>query len=356
MSKEIKIVFLYTVVVHYVIAMLRALKKVNPNIKITVVFYDKKNINSSQYKIPQIEGVNFIERSKNNKESLFELLLKEDPSILYISGWVDKEYIWAAKKYKSKRPIVKVVNGTDGQWFGTLRQHIGVYYFKLFYKKLFDFFWISGKPQYQYAQRFGYNQESIIYNLLSADEEIFASGNAASQRFVFLGRFVDVKGIDLLIEAYNSLGEDIRSKWPLLIIGDGPLRESIEIQKSPYVKVLPFLQPDELKAEIQKGGVLCLPSRFEPWGLVVHELALNGFPLIVSSVCGAASEFLISGYNGYLFKNGSMDSLRKSLLKIIALSDEEFKLFSNRSRFLGSKINSEMSAYSLLSVLNLLEE
>lgn len=353
MSKEVKIVFFYTVVVHYVIGLLRALKKVDPNIGLTVVFYDKKNINSSRYIVPSIDGINFIQRSVVDKQGLLDLLIKEDPSIIYISGWVDKDYIWAAKKYKRRNFDVKIVNGIDDQWFGSLRQHIGAYYFKFSYRKLFDYFWIAGKPQYQYAQKFGYNQQNIIYNLLSADETIFSTGSVVSQRFVFLGRFVTVKGIDLLLDAYNSLSEDVKSKWPLVLIGDGPLRDSIKANQDKNIQILPFLQPDELKNEIQKGGVLCLPSRFESWGLVIHELALNGYPLVVSSVCGAASEFLINGYNGYMFESGSVESLRNSLLNIISLSNENLSLFSLRSRMLGVRINSEISAYSLLSILKL---
>ena len=68
-------------------------------------------------------------------------------------------------------------------------------------------------------------------------------------------------------------------------------------------------------------------------------------------MCGAASEFLINGYNGYMFENGSVVSLRNSLSNIIALSNENLNLFSSRSRKLGVRINSEISAYSLLSIL-----
>jgi len=351
MKKPIKIVFFYTVVVHYVVALLKALKAIDRSMEITLVYYDEKKPQKSQYIIPYIEGVNVVSRSTLDRKALYHLLVEKNPDILYVSGWVDKEYIGAAKKFKKTRNDIKVVNGIDDQWIGSLRQRVGVVYFKLFYRSLFDYFWISGKPQYSYAQRFGYAQEKIIYNLLSADSSIFNAQCSLSKRFVFLGRFVREKGLDILLEAYNSLEEKEREEWPLYIIGDGPLRGEVKNRKTPQVKVLPFLQPTELRAEIEKGGVLCLPSRFEAWGLVAHELALSGFPLIISSACGAASEFLIDGYNGFLYKNSSAASLKACLERTIALSQEELEKFSERSRQLASRINSELSAYSLISIL-----
>ena len=354
-SKQIRIVFLYTVVVHYVVAVLRALKNINPNIQIILVYYDKRGSSKVQYEIPKVNGVLFLARSRFNKSALYDLLITEDPTIIYISGWVDKDYLWAVKRFKSDKKKTIVITGIDDQWFGTLRQHLGIIYYKLFYKKIFDFFWVAGKPQYHYAQRFGLQNNRIITNLLSADDEIFSEKSVRTKRFVFLGRFVEVKGIDILLTAYNQLADETRKNWPLVLIGDGPLREYIESHTNQYIQLVPFLQPKELKVELSKGGVLCLPSRKDAWGLVVHELALIGYPLILSSACGAATEFLISGYNGFLFQSNSIDSLRKSLMLMTTLSDEDLELFSKRSSLLGSRINPEISAHSLLSVLTLAE-
>lgn len=113
------------------------------------------------------------------------------------------------------------------------------------------------------------------------------------------------------------------------------------------------MQPDELKMELSKGGVLCMPSKSDAWGVAIHELALNGYPLILSTACGAATEFLISGYNGYLFLSGSVDSLKEKLIKISKLSDDMLDLYSERSVKLGNRINPDISAQSLLSIIEL---
>lgn len=110
------------------------------------------------------------------------------------------------------------------------------------------------------------------------------------------------------------------------------------------------MQPDELKSELLKGGVACLPSHKDQWGVVVHEYALMGLPMLLSTGCGAVTEFLIPGYNGMIFEKGNIDSLHRALQRFSELSDEDLLLYGNNSKRLGSKIDCELSAQSLLSV------
>jgi glycosyltransferase involved in cell wall biosynthesis len=354
-SKRIRILILYSTLVHYVTGMLKALKQCTEDMNIDVVSWDKGNINSSQYVIEKVEGVNFHTRSSLSDEGLLDLLRSRNPDIIYVSGWMDKGYLWAIKRYRSEGGRTQVLCGIDDQWKGTLRQRLGQIYFHFFYRKIFDFMWVSGKPQYHYAQRFGYDHERIISNMLSADTSVFDQKHSFSRRFVFVGRFVPVKGLDLLLGAYLSLPEETKSEWPLVLIGDGGLKEEIENRKSEHITVKPFMQPNGLVDELMKGGVGCIPSHTEQWGVAIHEMALLGYPLILSSACGAATEFLINGYNGFLFRKGDATSLRDAMMRVVSLSMEELDAFSLRSHMLGQRITSEHVAYSLLSVLDLKE-
>jgi glycosyltransferase involved in cell wall biosynthesis len=304
MEKEerIGIVFLYSAWVHYASGILKALRNSSANIEIDVVSWDKKSSNYGRYVIEGIEGVRFHPRSSFTNESLLELLKLKSPKIVYISGWMDKGYMWAVRKYRKEGGKAQVVCGIDDQWNGTVRQYLGRIYFRLFYYKYFDFMWVAGKPQYHYAQRFRYGHERIISNLLSADTSIFCKKAKFSKRFIFVGRFVPEKGLDVLIEAYDLLPESIKREWPLVLIGDGKQKEEILRKKSKHVIIKAFMQPKELVDELLNGGIACVASNHEQWGVAIHEMALLGYPLIISSACGAATEYLISGYNGYLFR------------------------------------------------------
>lgn len=350
-GSPVKIVVLYAEVMGYVVGTLKALMKCGRNVEIDVVFWDKKTI--SLFVIGNTGLMKFHARSSLSDEGLVELLQARNPDIICVSGWMDKGYLSALRRYRRQGGRGQVVCGLDGQWKDTLRQYLGSLYFRLFYAKLFDFMWVAGKPQYHFAQRLGYGHERIVTNLYSADNEIFSAKGAFSRRFVFVGRFDPVKALDQLIEAYLSLPEDVQLRWPLVLIGDGELRRLVESRKASTIIIKPFLQPEELMQELRHGGVSCITSHQEPWGVAIHEMAILGFPLVLSSACGAATEFLISGYNGFMFRRSNTASLRAALLKIAMLDDSELESFSRRSHELGMRINSEHSAYSLLSAIPL---
>ena len=322
-------------------------QKVN---KIICIHHDK-NSNKVDYKIKQYEKVIFFKRSENEFLDIFNLLNKFKPQITYISGWQDFTYVKALRKYRKKNKTISVC-GIDDQWWGKPRQVAGFIYFKFFLSSLYDFYWISGKPQYEYVRRLGAKSEKIIYNLYSADNKIFKKSTMNTKRFIFLGRFARYKALDMLIKVYTSLDKKVQKQWPLVLIGDGEMKKEILKLKNKNIFLKGVLSPEQINDELNKGGVGCFVSHRDQWGVAIQEFALKGLPLIVSSAAGAASEFVISDYNGYLFKRSDKTSLRDALMKIIKKSDDELNIFSKRSYNLAKRINPEQSAYSLLSVLH----
>jgi glycosyltransferase involved in cell wall biosynthesis len=349
----VRILYLYSSLAPFVTATLRELSHFSNVSHIDVIHWNNNSINASRYVVEPLNRVRFYQRTNFNDSELLKFIGASDPHIIYISGWMDKGYIKAVNSYRAGGGNTLTVCGIDDQWEGRLRQRLGQLYFRLFYRRTFDFMWVSGKPQYHFAQRFGYRHERIISNLLSADTALFSRLSDFSKRFVFIGRFDPVKGLDLLLDAYTSLPSAVRLDWPLVLIGDGELRAYIESRNIPGVTIKPFLQPEELVKELSIGGVACMPSTHEQWGVAIHEMALLGYPLILSSACGAATEFLISGYNGSLFERGNSVSLRNAMLKIANMSFDDLRQWASRSNLLAQRISTHQSACSLLSVLEL---
>lgn len=346
------IVFLWAEVIGYVKGVLDELRRQTEG-TIDVIYWDKRNINSTRYDVGSSNVIGFHPRSRMDEAAILTLLRLRKPEIVVISGWMDDAYIGACRRYKKESRRTKIVAGIDDQWTGSLRQHLGRWYFRFFYRSLFDYLWVSGKPQFSFAQRFGYGIEHIISNLYSADTTIFNQRSAVSRRFLFVGRFVKIKALDQLINAYCMLSPDQQREWPLVLIGDGDQKTVLEATQNPNVKLVPFLQPDALMDELRKGGVGCLTSHLDQWGVVIHENALMGLPLLVSSGCGAVTEFLIPGYNGFMFKRSDVASLHQALDRFCHLTDAELSAFAERSRQLGQRINNEVAAASLLSVVYL---
>ena len=106
-----------------------------------------------------------------------------------------------------------------------------------------------------------------------------------------------------------------------------------------------------MRDEAKKSHCFILPSLFEPWGVVVHEFATLGMPMILSEAVGARTSFLINNHNGYVFKTGSVDDLVIALERIANLELNEIKRFGENSYKLSLRISPESSAMNLMSIL-----
>jgi glycosyltransferase involved in cell wall biosynthesis len=322
--------------------------------EVHVIHWDHKKL--TPFKLSANNNIYYYNRSDFSTKQLKEFVIKIQPDIVYISGWMDKGYLAAVRQLR--KTGIPVVSGFDDIWFKTLRQRIASILFPLFRKMFFSIAWVSGPYQYEYVKRLGFKNAEIIHNLYSADLEIFNTAFKESfakkkmkypHRFLFAGRFVSLKGIDLLIKAWSIIKEQ-KKDWELYIIGNGPLHDFITCQAG--IVVLDFLQPDKLAKEIEYSGCYILPSRFEPWALVLHEFSAAGLPIICSDICGAAPVFVTPGYNGFTFKSGNEQDLAQKMLRIINSSDDELFLMSENSHKIGQKITPEITAASFMSVLN----
>ncbi len=137
--------------------------------------------------------------------------------------------------------------------------------------------------------------------------------------FLFVGRLSEEKGIGTLIEAFANLKRRITNAR-LRIVGTGPMLEELK-QKvvasglDDAVAFVGSLQDEPLSREYYGATCLVLPSRSEPWGLVVNESLSHGCPAVVSESCGCVPELIIDGESGYAFTAGDVAALQRTLLK-----------------------------------------
>ena len=271
---------------------------------------------------------------------------------------MDNGYLRAIRTLRKQG--VPVVTAFDDIWFKTFRQRVASILFPFIKPFFFSHAWVAGPYQYEFAKRLGFKNNEIIFNCLCADTVLFNLVYSESilnkkanypHKFLYIGRFEKVKGVDILVQAWRKIKARNESKdWELTLVGNGALYESITAFSE--INIINFLQPDELAIEIKKYGCFILPSRFEPWALVLHEFAAAGFPIICSDVCGAVPVFVTKNYNGYTCKPNDVDDLEKQMLKIINASDIELFSIANKSHDMGQKITPELSAASFMSVIN----
>src|SRR5207302_9582270 len=80
------------------------------------------------------------------------------------------------------------------------------------------------------------------------------------------------------------------------------------------------------------ADVLCVPSRYDGWGLVVPEGLAAGLPVIATDRMGAAVEFLETGRNGWLILAGDEQSLYQALREAAVLPAECLTALSAAAR------------------------
>jgi len=303
-----------------------------------------------------MRNVTYYKRSEFTIKSLKKLAADINPDIVYISGWMDRGYLFVAKEFRSKG--IPVVTGFDDQWKGTVRQRIASLFCPVISQKYFSHAWVAGPYQYEFAKRLGFKNNRIIFNLLSCDTNLFNKGmeylelkaNNYPESFLYVGNFRSVKGTDILVEAYNKYRLNYQGKWKLICIGNGEMHSLLE--GLPGVELLDFMNQEDLVQITKRAGVFVLPSRFEKWGVVVHEFTSAAMPLILSEHVGAIPTFFVENYNGISYTNNSPNNLAKAMALMANRNVAELIEMSNNSHTLSSRINPEMSAASFLSILH----
>ena len=324
-----KYLFLYTELAAYFISCLEELINTG-RAEVHLVRWPLNKEAPFDFRFP--EQLRVYNKKDLNAEKLIQLADKISPDFIFCSGWVDKEYLSVCKKWKNKIPVVV---GLDNQWEGTLRQRIAALMSFLFIKPYFNNAWVPGEPQKKFAQHLGFKDENIrtgfyvadtkhfnrFYNSYAADKK-----NSFPKRFIYVGRYLAFKGIFEMWNAFIELKKEEPNDWELWCLGTGDLWDQRITHES--IRHFGFVQPAEMENFIRETGVFILPSTFEPWGVVVHEFAASGFPILCSEKVGAASLFLNANRNGFIFTPGNKEEIKRSMRNIMTKTDEELNRMS----------------------------
>ncbi len=340
------ILFLYTELAGYFVSCVHALSK-----QVDEVHIVRWQVNSEapfQFEFPV--NVTVYERNNYDSNQLLALVRTINPDKIVCSGWVDKGYVKVCRAFKGKVPTVMSM---DNHWFGSPKQRVMQLAAPWVLHRAFSHAWVPGEPQKQYALKLGFNEEAISTGFYSADVSLFAplaraKDQAIPHRFLYVGRYISAKGMDLLFEAFLDLQDGQPNDWELWCVGTGALYD--QRPEHPKIQHLGFKQPQELAGILAQCGVFVLPSRFEPWGVVVHEMAAAGMPMVVSSAVGSATRFVQEGKNGFIFENENKESLKEALQKVMILDQDTLKNMSQSSHQLGMQHTPDLWAETVMGI------
>lgn len=277
------------------------------------------------------------------------VLQRFDPDAVLVNSWHLGPYRRAARRRQGRTLRVLCM---DNQWWGTAKQWAGVATSRWWIRPAYDVVMLPGDRQAELARRLGFSTEQMLWGLYAGQPEPFEriaaerGDDLPPRAFLFVGRLVHDKAIDVLVEGYTRYRASSDRPWPLIVAGTGP--DARLLAGVPGVEALGFVQPSDLPDVFSRAGCLVLPSRFEPWAVVVHEATCAQLPVVCTWVCGASTRLVLDGQNGVVISPDDGDALAGALHRISGASDDERRGMGVMSGLLSRQYSPERWADYLL--------
>ncbi len=199
-------------------------------------------------------------------------------------------------------------------------------YIDLKYYRRVDRFLPGTNDQAAYLEGLGVARSRIHVVPHFTRIEAASSPRADGRTFVSYGRMVRKKGFDLLLGAFARLhAQDTAVR--LLLGGDGPERaalESLAVRLGIQGAVEFSGWIEDAGAFLDRGDVFVLPSRDEPFGIVVLEAMARGKAIVASRTAGPVE--VLDKTTACLFETGDEESLASAMASLYADRDRRESL------------------------------
>lgn len=168
----------------------------------------------------------------------------------------------------------------------------------------------------------------LVHNPIDADAVRRAAGERPAPDGVFrlcaVGRLVEQKGYDVLVEALASVRDELPDPWQLTVVGEAGIwrgwweerlraliaRHGLEGK----VRLAGYL--DNPHAEMARADVFVHAARWEPFGNVLVEALAVGLPVVAADCPGGPAEILDSGRYGVLVPNEDPRALGRAIAEL----------------------------------------
>ncbi|HEY4185139.1 MAG TPA: glycosyltransferase family 4 protein [Polyangia bacterium] len=255
------------------------------------------------------------------------------PTVIAIAGYGDAGMRGAATW--ARRHGASTILMSDSQYRDWPRRAWREALKRRWVSRHFDAAFVSGASAAFYAESLGipahmiWRGYDVVDNKYFEEQAAVARADADRQRgalglprqfFLFVGRFIPEKNLPRLIEAFSMVaGQPAMAGWDLVMVGSGPLEETVRRQAAPLgdrVRFCGFQQLDRLPAYYGLASALVLPSVSESWGLAVNEAMACGLPIILSRQCGCATDLAFPGVNAVIVDPSAPRTLARAFVDL----------------------------------------
>jgi 1,2-diacylglycerol 3-alpha-glucosyltransferase len=289
-----------------------------------------------------------------------------NPSVVLIPGYYTLPAIAAAlwARFKRRRPVLMTESTADDRprhWWKEAPK-------RLLLHLLFDWAVAGGASHRRYLTHLGFRSTRIARFYDVVDNAFFRERAEALRKhyraedfdlperyFLFVGRLAAEKNVDELLAAYLAYRRR-GGAWSLVLVGDGPRRQALEAAAAASgfsgIHFEGLKKSASLPQYYAFAGCFVLPSRREPWGLVVNEAMASGLPVIVSRQCGCAEDLVADRGNGFVFDASAPGELENRLLAVSTLSRRELGEMGARSANVIARFSPEAWAAEVARIAN----
>lgn len=206
-------------------------------------------------------------------------------------------------------------------------------------KKFVDGNVAVAKIVYNYVLRIGISSRkklSVIYN--GIDNKYFFTTSLDSKKslrqklniplsdivVVSVGRLIEQKGFNFLLDAFNIINDKNIKKIKLYILGEGQDESFLKNKASVLPKDMIIFTGNVNNVEeyLRASDIFVMASLWEGFSLSLIEAAASGLPIIATEV-GVAPEFIINGTNGYLVSTRNSQMIVEKIEFILQMSDDK---------------------------------
>lgn len=317
--KKIKIVFCWPQISGYVTDCWREIAK-NPKFAVEIIAFQPDKFTHSReglFSERLLENLNCTllnEQERNNSDFIERLVKEKQAEVIVIAGWMHPPFnrLVSLPSFRGNKFIMTM----DTPWWGNLRQYAALILLRKYARK-FHLVVTNGERAWQYAWRLGIPQQKIRQGTFGIDYKQLAglyeqrAERQWPQSFLYVGRYVEAKALDILIAAYQKYRQQVEQPWKLICCGNGPLENLLTTVEG--IENRGFIQPFVLANIWREAGIFVLPSRVEPWGVVLVEACAAGLPVIATTACGATVEVVRDYFNGRIIPPNDVESLAEAM-------------------------------------------
>ena len=305
--------------------------------------YDPGFDKTIKWDIPLLEGYQFefVKNIATNKGShhfkgidnptLIHKIEQWNTNAILVYGWCFRSHLKVLRYFHNKIPVLFRGDSTLLKEPLLPKKIIRSIFLKWVYSKV-NFALYVGSRNKEYYQAWGLKPEELVFAPHAIDNNRFMFPDAILNEqaflkrkelgiapgalvFLFAGKLDDNKNVQLLLDAFIDLNN---AAIHLLIAGNGVSEKTLQSAAAGKTNIhfLPFQNQKFMPVLYRIGTVLVLPSLTETWGLSVNEAMACSRPVLMSDSCGAATDLVKEGKNGYTFSSGNKASLIQKMQHI----------------------------------------